>query len=616
LKKEKDITLKQAAVNCIFAIKLLWSISRRRVVHTALTAFFGYMIWLFYSTFFMRYIAGAIQNETPFMTIFTYIAIVCSVTLLIAFYDAYVKNVVVPLDDVKVYSKLYSDIYRKAENVELSCYEDSSFYDKYTMAVDGAGDKITRTAQLLFEIFAALTAAMITYYAMFQIDKKLIFFVLSPFIGNYIFGTIHNKLLLRIYKENTPFTRRTEYVNRVMYLADHSKEMRLTNIFNVMHKTYNTAIDNSIKTIKKYKGRNIIYNFGQYYFTYSIIFEGILLYGAYCALVQKTFELSQFVILVNMMGLASWALINSANNFMECGKNGMFLHNLRSFMNHVETIAEDHDGIIPDRDIKSIEFRNVSFEYKSGVPVIKNLSFNMTDKSSIALVGHNGAGKSTIIKLLFRLYDPTDGEVYVNGINIKEYNLKAYRDLFAAAFQDYKIFAGSVKENVMMGKTSDNTDDIVVKSLTRSCVIDKINSLPKGIETILTKEFDEEGQVLSGGEFQKIVVARAFANPAPIKVFDEPSSALDPIAEYELFESILEESKDNFMIFISHRLSSVKNAKEVFMLENGEIIERGTHIELMSLNGQYADMFMKQAKNYQPSDNDIDCVYNEEEAMA
>jgi len=331
-----------------------------------------------------------------------------------------------------------------------------------------------------------------------------------------------------------------------------------------------------------------------------------MLYGAYCVLVRESLVLSEFAVLVSMMGLASWALINTANNIMSCNRNGMFLHNLRSFMEHKETISESQDGIIPDEKVTSIEFKNVSFEYKADTPVIKNMSFKLGENgnSSIALVGHNGAGKSTIVKLLFRLYDPTQGEVLVNGINIKEYNLKAYRELFAAAFQDYKIFAGTVKENVLMGRECDS-DEIVREALTRSRVMDKISSLPGDIGAVLTKEFDENGQVLSGGEFQKIVVARAFANPAPIKVFDEPSSALDPIAEYELFESILEESKNNLTIFVSHRLSSVKNAGEVIMLENGEIIERGTHAELMELSGKYADMFKKQAKNYQPDEIEV-----------
>lgn len=240
----------------------------------------------------------------------------------------------------------------------------------------------------------------------------------------------------------------------------------------------------------------------------------------------------------------------------------------------------------------------MSFAYKDNEYIVKNLNFKIKGNSIAALVGHNGAGKSTIIKLLFRLYDPTNGEIFINGKNIKEYNLRAYRKLFTAAFQDYKVLALSIKENVLMEHECENEDEAVMEALKKAGIYEKVGTLPKGIDTILTKEFDESGAVLSGGQYQKIAVARTFVQDAPIKVYDEPSSALDPIAEYELYKSIMKESKNKTMIFISHRLSSVRNADKVFMLENGEIIEQGTHEELMEMKGSYADMYTKQAMNY------------------
>ena len=298
------------------------------------------------------------------------------------------------------------------------------------------------------------------------------------------------------------------------------------------------------------------------------------------------------------MSTSSWILITMFNNFIEAMKNGQFLEYFRTFMEYREKIPEDQDGIIPEEKVRSVEFRNVCFEYKEKEPIINNLSFKLEGDKVCALVGHNGAGKSTIIKLLFRLYDPTRGEILVNGINIRKYNLKAYRKLFSAAFQDYRIMAMSVKDNVIMGEKIDDPDETAARALRCAGVWDKIASLPKGLDTVMTKEFDDNGAVLSGGEQQKIVAARAFARNASVKIFDEPSSALDPIAEYELYKGIMEESKGHITVFISHRLSSVKDADVVFMLEHGTIIEQGSHKELMALGGKYCEMFTKQVRNY------------------
>lgn len=308
--------------------------------------------------------------------------------------------------------------------------------------------------------------------------------------------------------------------------------------------------------------------------------------------------LAELAIMFTAMSTSSWILIGMFNNFMEAMKNGQFLEYFRTFMEYEEKIPEDQDGIIPEEKVRSIEFRNVCFEYQENKPVINDLSFKIEGDKVCALVGHNGAGKSTIIKLLFRLYDPTSGEILVNGVNIKEYNLKAYRKLFSAAFQDYKVMAMSVRDNVLMGAEFENPDETAERALKCAGVWDKVQSLSNGIDTVMTKEFDNNGAVLSGGEQQKIVVSRAFAQKASVKVFDEPSSALDPIAEYDLYKGIMNESKGHITLFISHRLSSVKDADVVFMLENGTVIEQGSHRELMAQNGKYCEMFTKQAQNY------------------
>ena len=199
--------------------------------------------------------------------------------------------------------------------------------------------------------------------------------------------------------------------------------------------------------------------------------------------------------------------------------------------------------------------------------------------------------------------------ILLNGVDIREYNVKEYRRLIGAAFQDFAMFSATVLENVMLSRVPEEKRETAVEALRESGVLQKAESLEHGVDTRLTREFDEQGAVLSGGENQKIAVARAFAKESPVVVLDEPSSALDPIAEYQMYETILrlcrecDPAKGKIAILISHRLSSAALSDRVYMLKDGELIESGTHKELMALDGEYADMFKKQAKAYLVSDS-------------
>ena len=588
----------RAFQNNLYAVKLFWKIKKSAVVHTALSQT-GYFAWIFYSLFFIRYLIGAIEQQKSFPEILSFILITGAIFAVYSAYMAYLEGSIRPITSVTVYQKLYRMLYKKAMNVELRCFEDSEFYDKYTLAIDKAEEKLFNTVSNLFGILFGGTAVIIVFTTMYSIDKIALLFVFFPIIGTFVFGFIMNKMFYARDKAMVPYKRQIDYINRVMHLADYSKEMRLSNVYNLLKQKYINALNGIYNVVEEYVFKINLPLWFRNYFSFTIIFEGVLLYGAFRTIVSKTMNLSELAVLSSAMVSATWLLIQVAEHIMESVKQGIFVENLRTFLEYEEKLPEDYDGILPEKEITSIEFRNVSFRYKEESEyTVKNLSFLIEGKANVALVGHNGAGKTTIIKLLFRLYDPTEGEILLNGRNIKEYQLRAYRNLFVAAFQDYKILALSIKENVMMRRVTAEDDPCIEEALKYAGVYDKVMSLPHKADTILTKEFDEEGAILSGGEYQKLVAARAFAKDVPVKVFDEPSSALDPIAEYELYDSMLKNSKNKTMIFISHRLSSVRNADMIYMLEHGEIIERGSHTRLMKLNGSYADMFNKQAKNY------------------
>lgn len=585
--------------NDIFALKMTYGICKSRVIHELLNRFLFYFEWVFFSAFFMRFIINSLDEKKSFQYIITFI-IICGILFIgLNVYVNYSENVIYPLTDTKIYHGIYRKLYKKAQNVELACYEDAAFYDKYTMAIDGADVKVVTVVSNILGIVVGLIATCVVFYSMFSIDNIIVLFVLSPIIGNFVFGSIMNKCAYKRYEENIPNTRVMNYVNRVMYLPDYAKELRLTKVFGLMRNHYDKAADENVKVAKKHAFCIAGANFFRVTltFTFTVIFEGVLLYASYCQIVKRSITLAELTVLTSIMVSATWILIGLFDNVLEIIKGGMFIKNLVDFLAYKEKISESQDGLIPSSEIESIEFCNVSFAYKEKI-IINNLSLTIRGGEIVAFVGHNGAGKTTIMKLLFRLYDPTDGYILLNGIDIRKYNLKAYRNLYAAAFQDYMLFGMSVKDNVLMGKHYENEKELVINALKKAGVYEKILGLENGINTIMTKEFDENGAVLSGGESQKLVVARAFAKQSPVKVFDEPSSALDPIAEYELYKNIMKDGIDRTMIFISHRLSSVKHADKVFMLESGRLIEEGNHSELMKLGGEYAAMYKMQAMNY------------------
>ena len=234
--------------------------------------------------------------------------------------------------------------------------------------------------------------------------------------------------------------------------------------------------------------------------------------------------------------------------------------------------------------------------------ILKNVDLKINRGEKIAFVGYNGAGKTTLIKLLMRLYDPAEGEILYNGENIRDFSPEHYRKHIGAVFQDYRIFAATLAENVLGGEFTDADEERVMRAIRAASFEDKLNTFEKGIHTHLTQEFYNDGEGLSGGESQKVAIARVFARDHDIIIMDEPSSALDPISEYSLNQSILEYTADKTVIFISHRLSTTRMADRIYMFDNGQIAETGSHEELMTLGGKYAEMYTVQAKKYQTAD--------------
>lgn len=255
-------------------------------------------------------------------------------------------------------------------------------------------------------------------------------------------------------------------------------------------------------------------------------------------------------------------------------------------------------NLMPKNDEYEIEFHNVSFKYPgTDVYALNDLNFKLNTGRKTAIVGMNGSGKTTMIKLLCRLYDPIDGVITLNGVDIKEYDYIKYINLFGVVFQDFKLFAFELGQNIAAGIDYDNAcAETVLKDANFT---ERLKNMPKGLKTCLYKDFEEDGVEISGGEAQKIALARALYKNAPFIILDEPTSALDPIAEYEVYSNFNNIVKNKTAVYISHRLSSCRFCDDIMVFDNGELVQRGGHEELLAIeNGKYAELWNAQAQYY------------------
>lgn len=603
---QKNSVLKKVISTHWFILKLAWAANKKRVLLEFLKSLIHYADWLIIDCIVLQLIISVAEHTLSFNKVMLVVWGFIFLSILFSLFSDYYSELAKPVTDVIFFEKLNQKLYEKSCNVDLKCFENTEFYNEYMMSIKQADTKIPSALNNIFSVVCGLFAAAAAFFLVFRIDHAAILFIIFPILGNFVFSGLLNKRIFKRDRESIIYQRIADYVNRTIHLSDYAKEIRLSNVFRLMRKKYDDSVTSTHKVIKRYAFINVILFWLFQYFTFTLLFEGSMMYAGYRVLVTGSMTFAEMAVFQSVMHANTWILLYFSNDVMACVKDSLYIEQIQNFLEYVPAIPEDQDGMIPDKKIHSIKFSHVWFQYQDEKYILKDIDFEISEKQTTALVGFNGAGKSTLIKLLLRLYDPDKGEILVNGINIKKYNLLEYRKLFSSAFQDGKIFADTIKENVLMGHhtTPENDDKIVEQSLKLAGILDDINMLPLRFDTILTREFSKDGLVLSGGQNQKIIAARAFAKDCSIAVFDEPSSALDPIAEYHLFNNITKFSSDKILFFISHRLSSVQNADIIFYMENGRILERGTHLGLMNKNAKYAELYKIQAKNYQAADED------------
>lgn len=590
-KKGKTNTIK----NNIYMLKFIFK-------HTPFMAF-GYLFfdvlanvpWTLSNVVLLKYIIDVASEGRDYYRVA--VALGCFVVFVIVtnllttlFYE-----ISMPKQREKLYFAVYKTIYEKAAKMDYEAYDNPEFYNDLVLAMNSMNSRAYSVLADIQEVLTNVVSVIAIGAVIVSIDPICLLFVIVCVAIMTPIGRLIAKVNVERTEAMTPLDRKNLYFSRVFYLQDYAKELRLSRAGEMVERRYNKNIFDRIKTISPYLTKQWKLYFCQESLPMTLlIYLGITLLMGYKAIVTKEVTMGDFAATFNGAASISTSVFALTSQLaINVRENGLYVEKFRRFMNAKEKMVSGTKTTVFEKP-PVIKFENVSFKYPGTEKyVLKNINLEITPYKKIAFVGYNGAGKTTLTNLLLRLYDVTEGAITIDGVNIKDWDIKSYHKNYAAVFQDFAIFGATLGENVSM---DENPEDKKVEDAIKAADFDR--KLPGGMDSILLREFDDDGVSLSGGEAQKIAIARAFYKDCPFAILDEPSANLDPVAEYALNQSMTKAANNKTVLFISHRLSTTVMADEIYMLEKGEIIEHGSHEELMELDGKYAYMFKLQADKY------------------
>ena len=497
-------------------------------------------------------------------------------------------------------------IMTKARTLDTASFDNPVFYEKLENANREANMRPIGILNATFSLISALISSVSFVAVLSTLSPLAPIVIILAAVPGGIVSIIYRNRNFRYIRFHSKERRQMNYYSSLLVNKDRVQEIKILGLSDTFIAKYREAFAKYYSGLKGLIVKEGMTQIGVgfvstilnsvlfIYIAYSVIFEGGRI-GDYSLYSGALTSITTYVA----------TLLTSTVTIYE---GTLFINNMIEFMKEESDIVPTEEKpLIPERGAPhTIEFRNVSFRYP-GVDryVLRDVNLKFEHSESVVLVGLNGAGKSTLIKLLTRLYDPTEGEIYLDGQDLRKYDVKALYNMFGIIFQDFGRYADTISENIKYGDVDGNwSDEDVVMAARRAGAEEFINRLPDKYDTPLTRMFEDNGHELSVGQWQKLSVSRAFIKNSDILILDEPTASLDPLAEQEVFDQFAKLSKDKIAVFVSHKLSSAVSASKIVVIDGGTVAEVGNHEELIALHGRYYELFTTQARRYAGMDTE------------
>lgn len=595
--KRSKQKLSKIISNNLFVLRIVWKVSKCRFLLklfiTVINALLPSVNILITRHVISLIESGIEKDMSNFRQILGYVVALMCFQVIPRIFSVWNATLIEPIFTSRINRYMNEIFIDKVKEFEYFNFETPEFYDRYTRAL-GQVDSITH---IVFNNFFGILSGLISMASLIALivsmDWIVILFALFCVMANFVQSLILSKLNYDTQVALTPVTRQHSYIKRILYMPDYAKDIKCSDIVATGKRYYSHSLKAIIAILRQHGLRVAIINTA--ITLLSSVSSATMMLLLFRGLWIGIYGIANFTALTSSTTQFESVLSAFLSMITSLYSNSMYIDDLKFVYNYKsESNRRTNVELDTDRPCK-VEVRNLYYRYPNATNyALKNVSFTIMPGEKVSIVGLNGSGKTTLVKLLLGLYEPEKGDIFINDINIKDYAKEDLQKHIGIVFQDHHVYAYTIKENIAFENV---IKDKTIETLKRLDMYDKISKCAYGFDTFLSKEFYDSGVNFSGGENQKICIARAINQSAPMYIFDEPSSALDLISENRMNEELVRLT-DKTMIIISHRLSTVIMSDKIIVLQNGTVVEYGNHTSLMCAEGVYAELFKGQVQQF------------------